>query len=348
MEERKKVLNETIIRLITSHVPEREACTHAAKLLENALEYVNKKKPGMLADHYGDYLLMTEYDGVQETQDLMKTLREEGVLDDDIRWYYNMDALRNWMFVNTNNTIITIHLMEYENEGLTTDEAAIKLRKTIPIFGDSTIIPNGLRSCDRNLPYPLQKRVELYIAECMEEKPFEFWQNVSKDSTFNAHIRADIQSNKIEKISDYIDENRDVAFKLFRNRIAKHENQLFGIRLYWEVAKVSDYARLIIPLEEESYCSIIQRAEESLARAGELLTYIESYSELTEYLHLFQFPPIYGHPGLEAVTKRVELVVKMYHKLFPDRSREQPLLDEERFLLLQTVDKEWTKLGYYE
>ncbi|MBA7527341.1 hypothetical protein ES705_19517 [subsurface metagenome] len=338
--EENRALNESIIRLIVAYIPQREACIGAHELLEKAIEYVNEAKPGVIPNHYGDYLLMKEKDGVQETRDLMISLRKEGVSDDDIRWYYNMGALRNWMFINTNNTIITLHLTHYEEEGMASNEAAIKLRKTMPIFGDSNIIPQGFDYRDRNLPPSLQRCVELYIARCMEKNPIGYQQDVYLLSSFNAYIREEIRLNRLKDIEDCgtIDEKEEIA--RFKEKIVRQEDQLFGIELYWETAKVSDYAGIIMEMEKKSYENIKKRTVEAIIRSKELLAQIESCSEFAEYLRLFQFPPIYGHPGLEEVTKRAEHIVKVYNNLFPNRSREKSLTDQERITLLQAADKE--------
>jgi|GEM_PF-2758701 len=342
--EESKVLHESIIRLMVAHVPYSQAYKGACQILEKAIAYINEDSPSMLVDDYGDYLLMKEKNGVKETRDLMISLRKENVIDDDIRWYYNMGALRNWMYANISNVIVTVQLRTLQEEGMCPDDAAVKLRKTMPVYGEFKSIPKGFNYVDRNLPPPIQRRVNIYIALCIENQTVKFQEDVYRFSSCNAFIRNALKHKKLNNIKSYEEIDVQKEIDLFRKKIDIQKNQLFGIRLYWEAAKVSQYQGYIENVEGKAYKDITDRTSKAIDQSNKLLAQIEIYPEFAEYLCLFHFPPISGHQTLEEVTKRAEFIVYIYDKLFQNRPREKSLSKEESLLLLENAEREWTGL----
>lgn len=120
----------------------------------------------------------------------------------------------------------------------------------------------------------------------------------------------------------------------FANIITGHENQLFGIHLYYQCVKLlysSD--RIIMENTDIHYKSIIDRGEKILSEAKTLLEKVKNGQEDISALQDFEFLPIHG-PGLDEMTIRGKLLVEAYEKLFPDRPRDMPLTKEEYQRLL--------------
>jgi len=73
----------------------------------------------------------------------------------------------------------------------------------------------------------------------------------------------------------------------------------------------------------------------------ESVSYLKDLPDFVEYLRLFQFPPIHGHPMLEELTKRAKILVETYEELFSGRPREKSLKEYEKHLLLDTAVNKW-------
>lgn len=121
----------------------------------------------------------------------------------------------------------------------------------------------------------------------------------------------------------------------FEVAIKKHEDQLFGIRLYHRAIELmygSD--KKTMEMSNYHYKNIIERGERVIAEAKELLKEVYAGKATDNTLGEFEFLPISGHPGLDDMTVRAQLLVEAYEKLFPDRPRNMPLTKEEYQRLL--------------
>lgn len=136
-------------------------------------------------------------------------------------------------------------------------------------------------------------------------------------STLRA-LKSRIKSEKYSTIEDF-----EVAIK-------RHEDQLFGIRLFNEGIKdLYSYDRNILDTTNYHFKNIMERGQKAISEAKELLKKVKSGEGNIKVLKKFEFPPIHG-PGLDEMTQRATLLVKAYEKLFPSRPREASLTQEER------------------
>ncbi len=326
-----KALKESTIRLIIESLSLKEAHKLANKVLKITVKEVKKANLYNVEKNYNDYIY------------LINELTEEHLNKDDIKWYFSMNPLREWMFCQISNLLITKRMLIIENEGYSRNEAMIKLRKSIPIFGrpDKSLMKSfNLTDKDDNLPPPLQRRIDLYVAKYKESNIMKFLENLDLFSTFNAFIRDEIQSGKLNNIKHCDHLNIEPDIKLFESTIKEHENQLFGIKLYNENISLL-YKKDTADWANQHYINIKQSDEDSIKRAKELLHEIINYPDFVEYLRLFQFPQIHGNQILEEMTEKAKILVQTYNELFPNQPREKELNHDEKHILLMTSSSKW-------
>ena len=128
-----------------------------------------------------------------------------------------------------------------------------------------------------------------------------------------------------------------VDIRTFAAKIKEQEDQLFGIKLFMlGIRKMWGFNENIIGTNEIALQNILERNEPIIAEAKKLLREVKSNKKDAKVLDECLFLPI-GGSGLDDLTNRANLLVKTYEKLFPGRSREMPLNDEENNILMQEV-----------
>ncbi len=124
-------------------------------------------------------------------------IRNHGVRDDDIRWWWNMHDLQRRMMRKLDEVFIySLFLNFTKNEGLSDNEANLKIRKIRPLFGDPDDLRFG-KPADRPLPDELRKRVNDYIIQRGNKDPEGLKQDVAACSSFNAFIRKLIRAGNL-------------------------------------------------------------------------------------------------------------------------------------------------------
>jgi len=123
--------------------------------------------------------------------------------------------------------------------------------------------------------------------------------------------------------------------------IKRHENQLFGIRLFCEETKMlHGQDEEVMARTDQAFSGIAERAEKAISHARKVMQDIKSGSQASDAIGTCRFPPIHG-PGLEEMTVRATLLVRAYEKLFPGRPREVPLSEADHWLLMEEAMKEF-------
>jgi hypothetical protein len=159
-------------------------------------ESLKEDIPADLPEKVGDFLLEIESSDETIRSSLAKK-REEGVRDEDIRWWFNMDDLERRILLKLDDvTRQTLFTKLREEDGLSEHEAAKGVRKSYPVFGnpDDTTVVTGE---DRPLPYELQDRVRSFIKTRMERDPEALKKAIEGSSTFNALIRSEVKEGNI-------------------------------------------------------------------------------------------------------------------------------------------------------
>lgn len=122
--------------------------------------------------------------------------------------------------------------------------------------------------------------------------------------------------------------------KKFEEKIKEQEDQLFGIKLFFDGLKDTwRRNKPIIAMNKFHFTNIMNRGKLYIQEAKKLLNEVKQNPEKTYQLKAFIFPPIKGSPMLDEITKRAKILVETYNKLFPERPRDKELTEEERLLL---------------
>lgn len=125
---------------------------------------------------------------------------------------------------------------------------------------------------------------------------------------------------------------------LFRAEIRRHEDQLFGIYLYFRsIELVYAHDPEMVRMTRTHYREIMERGRTAVYDAQILLGQINIGTRQEDDLDDFVFPPIEGHPGLEAMTHRAKVLLECYENLFPQKTRDdaKQLTNDELALLIE-------------
>lgn len=180
-----------------SGIPKSEARKMAKGLLDQAIEESKKEGSYNLPPNFGDIILKKEKAGVN----LLKRLPEkriEGVRDEDIRWWWNLNDIERRLMIKTDDINKTYLAKCFiENEGLSPEDAIKKVRKYHPFYGDPLNTTHVKKDDDRPLPYELKDRINIYIEKRARSDPEKYKREIELSSTFNALIRKEIKAGNI-------------------------------------------------------------------------------------------------------------------------------------------------------
>ena len=128
--------------------------------------------------------------------------REEGVRDEDVRWWWNLNDIERRMMLKQDDAArMTLILHQLENSTESSkekafDAAAIQVRKFHPIYGDPKDTTHT-RGEDRPLPYELKDRINIYIEKRAKEGSGNYKAEIEQSTTFNALVRKEIRAGKL-------------------------------------------------------------------------------------------------------------------------------------------------------
>ncbi len=163
--------------------------------IQQAKEEAQREGSADLPPNFGDVLLSRESTD-ENTRAKLSGKRKEGVTNEDIRWAWNMSDLeRRLMLKEDENSRIAL-FMHHLDQGLSQAEAAVKMRKFHPIYGD----PNDTKHSsgdDRPLPFELKDRINRYTEMRGEQEPESFHADLEASSSYNALIRGEIRNGKL-------------------------------------------------------------------------------------------------------------------------------------------------------
>ena len=175
----------------------RQATPIVKHMLKMAKENSIKEKTYNLPPNFGD-LIIENIANYPEYRDLLDEPKKEGATDDDIRSWYNMYDLERHMIQQfDNHSIMVLHINELKS-GKNDDEAAIKIRKTFPMYGDPDDTSNT-KGDDRPLPYELKDRINKYMGRIQNQDSNgkELKEKLRSYSTVNSLIRDEIKKGNI-------------------------------------------------------------------------------------------------------------------------------------------------------
>lgn len=164
-------------------------------MLKDAKENSEKEGTAYLPSNFGDILLEKESTD-ERIQSLLTKLRQEGVGDADIRFWWNRDDLERRMMQQEDFMSRFSLFLKLRDEGLSPEEAAKGVAKSFPIFGDpdDTTLGSGE---DRPLPYELKDRVNIWIEKRYRSDPERFRKAIEYSTSVNSLVRKGIEKGNI-------------------------------------------------------------------------------------------------------------------------------------------------------
>lgn len=164
-------------------------------MLEQAKQDSEKEGTANLPPNFGDILLEKESTD-EKIKSMLAKLRQEGVTDKDIKWWWNMQDLERRMMQQEDFMSRFSLFLKLKDDGLDEKEATKDVAKRFPIFGnpDDTTLGRGE---DRPLPYELKDRINIYIQKRNKTDPEEFEKAIEYSTSLNSLIRKAIGKGKI-------------------------------------------------------------------------------------------------------------------------------------------------------
>src|SRR3989344_1103635 len=157
-----------------------------SKMAENLLdEAIKEAKKIALQPNAGDKILEKEK-GDENTHKVLEKKRREGVRDEDIRWWWNLDNVERMMMLKVDEFHrMALHIKCRQEDGSSVEQAAEQVRKHHPIFGNPEDITHT-QGDDRPLPEELKDRINIYIKKKFTDDSEKFKKEIEQSSTFNA------------------------------------------------------------------------------------------------------------------------------------------------------------------
>jgi hypothetical protein len=168
----------------------QEARSTAHEMVEKAKREVVDRGWSNRPPRYGDciLLLLQEMSTNEKVRGTMESLCREGVREDDLRWWWNLDPLEHMMLELADEQMHATTFFALLNQGLSPDEAGRKLWRNYVKFGN----PEQAGGEDHPIPSELRRRV-LQFAERHHNSPEVWREKTEKHSSMNALIRAEIR-----------------------------------------------------------------------------------------------------------------------------------------------------------
>jgi len=185
----------TILELYTQEF-QKAGILEPSKIAENLLEEAIKeaKKIG-LPPNTGDKILEKEKSD-ERTHQVLEKKRREGVRDDDIRKWWNLDDIERMMMLKVDEFHRMALHIKCREDGLSIEQTAERVRKHNPIFGNPEDTTHT-QGDNRPLPEELKDRINIYIEKRDSKDLEEFKKEMETSSSLNALIRKEIRAGKL-------------------------------------------------------------------------------------------------------------------------------------------------------
>ena len=177
-------------------MPEEIAREIFKALAEELKEAARREGTDRLPELFGEILLEREKTD-EKVRNAFARKRAEGVTDEDIALWWNMNDLERRMIckVDEMNRILLFEKL-VQGGGVTEPEAARMVAKRFPVYGD----PDHLvleTDDDRPLPFELKWRVNRYITQRTKADPDGFKKEVEASTSLNALLRRAVRRGEL-------------------------------------------------------------------------------------------------------------------------------------------------------
>ena len=188
-----------IARCVTAGVPERDAQRLFLELSTLARARIPGSSDPTLPSDAGDRILRQEATNEAVRRNL-KTMRDDGASDDDIRGYWNLSEFeRAFIQVDDECSRAGLYVAKREDEGLTDDQAAAAVRRAFPIYGSRVNgrEPKGPPGDDRTLTPELHARVDAWVRRRTAEDLERLRADIEGSTSMNALIRRELRAGNL-------------------------------------------------------------------------------------------------------------------------------------------------------
>lgn len=168
----------------------------AKDMLDQSIEESKKMGHYNLSPNIGDMLLEKEKITGNINQNFERKRREEGVRDEDIRWWFNLNDVERIMMLKVDEFHRLSLFFAMTEEGKTKEEADRIVRKNHPIYGDLND-ERFVKGDDKPLSLELKDRINIYINKRASNDQDKFRKETEESSTFNALVRKEIKAGNI-------------------------------------------------------------------------------------------------------------------------------------------------------
>ena len=193
-----------LVTLIANH---SEAEKIAKEWLDKSIKESKAAGLYFLPQNIGDVVLGYAQSNNQDVNEIADNIRkslprkrEEGVRDEDVRWWWNLPDIEKRM-LGEEYVFHKMGLYASETEGLdlhdkkTQNFGEGKVIKWFPMYGNPD--DDTTQGDDRPIPAELKKRIDIYITKRAMNDSIQYKKDIEQSSTFNALIRKEIRDGKI-------------------------------------------------------------------------------------------------------------------------------------------------------
>ncbi len=200
-----KALRDQYVQMmtITMGIDSSEALETVEGMLNQAIKESKKDYSYYLPQNFGDILLGdidADNSKIKKTSEAVRKKlprkKEEGVCDEDIRWWWNLNDIERRMMLKQDEVMKLALYMEELQKGKTYEEAMAEVRKFHPVYGDPDDTTHT-KGDDRPLPHELKDRINIYIEKRAQSDSEKYKKDIEQSSTFNALIRKEIKANNV-------------------------------------------------------------------------------------------------------------------------------------------------------
>lgn len=172
----------------------REGRRAAEEWLEQARELAEKAGTLGLSNLAENYFAMAASDPAVEAK--LAAKRKDGVTDEDIRWWWNIDELeRRMMCISDEHARMAMYLYQRQELGLSPKKAGAAVNRNVAFYSD-TSEPGDPHGDNRALPFELKDRINKWVIRMMSD-PEAFKRRLASVSSFNALVRQTIRAGDL-------------------------------------------------------------------------------------------------------------------------------------------------------
>lgn len=148
-----------------------------------------KERTDDLPDNFGNLLVVAANEGESKALNIVNRARDDGAKDEDIIEWWNLNDLQRRMVLWSEEVFRYSVFLSAREEGLSADEAAIKVKKIFPMYGNPNNTSNSSGE-DRPLSQELRGRIDEYR---QKHGALAIQEKTSGHTSYNAFIRAEIK-----------------------------------------------------------------------------------------------------------------------------------------------------------